>query len=157
MSSLLIGNVDLDLLEAQRQSLTRVIEDGACLDHSYPKDLAILKGLKRMLDDWSDEVYHAQNNPELQAKRSEAKPKTYWLTQQGGASFEWYLKGFDTRDAAQRYREDCGSNASYETTPITEVPEALADVPEFHGVVQDIIDALTDLEVVTSREEGGAE
>jgi hypothetical protein len=54
--TLVIGNVDLGLLEEQRLSLSRAVDCAAVGQPADQKDLGLLDGLRNLLDTWSDNM-----------------------------------------------------------------------------------------------------
>lgn len=63
MDTLIIHNVDLDLLEKQRKILSRVIDklhERNLFDND--DDRVYIEGLHNMLDYWSDKIYHESQN-----------------------------------------------------------------------------------------------
>ena len=56
--TLIIEKVDFDLLEQQRATLQKVVEDGTISQ----LDRERLRGLMNMLNDWSDERYHNEHS-----------------------------------------------------------------------------------------------
>lgn len=53
--TLVIENVDVELLEKQRRALHHLLGDVNQLFIGAPKDIELVEGLVNMLDAWSDE------------------------------------------------------------------------------------------------------
>lgn len=57
-ATIIIENVDLDLLESQRLALRRVIDAAIMGRQASREDIREAEGLENMLDVWSDNRYH---------------------------------------------------------------------------------------------------
>ena len=60
--TLIIENVDLKLLDAQRKALDEVIMNEAQCKNVTSEQLELLQGLSMMFDIWSDVEFHKEKN-----------------------------------------------------------------------------------------------
>jgi hypothetical protein len=72
----------------------------------------------------------------------------FLVLQEGGSTGELYPHIFDSPEDAQAYRQDCTVNGAYRTSPVVEVPAALAANEGLIGVLEDALRASTDLDYV---------
>lgn len=78
--------------------------------------------------------------------------KVYVLVQEGGSSSELYLHAWETGEDAEQDRVNCARNGAYRTSPVIEVPAALADQEGFYDIVEEILRAATRLEYADVKE-----
>lgn len=82
-----------------------------------------------------------------------AKDRTVFaVVQEGGSSSELYLHQFDKMEDAEQYRRDSWTDGAYRTSPVVEVPLSLADHPEFHTVVENLLKAALEVDGVEAEE-----
>lgn len=78
----------------------------------------------------------------------------YLVVQEGGASSELYVHVSASREEAQAFREDCGSNGAYRTSEVIGVPTELAALGEtFYAFVEDVVAASLDLDVIVGADD----
>lgn len=70
------------------------------------------------------------------------------LVQEGGSSTELYLHAWDTAEEAGDDRISCARDGAYRTSDVVEVDSSLAAHPEFFSVVEAILGASKNLELV---------
>ena len=59
---------------------------------------------------------------------------------------EMYAHGFDTAEDAEAYRFSCRDEGSYRTSDVIEVPELVAEHPDFWAVAEAIAGAATEVD-----------
>lgn len=79
----------------------------------------------------------------------------FLVLQEGGSTGELYAHCFDSPEDAQSYRQDCTVNGAYRTSPVVEVPAALAATEAFIAVLEDALRASAGLEYVDVDEDAG--
>ncbi|GBG14492.1 peptidoglycan lytic exotransglycosylase [Novimethylophilus kurashikiensis] len=65
----------------------------------------------------------------------------YAVIQEGGSSTELYLHLLDTAEEAEEYRVECEEEGSYRTSDVVELPASLANRPDFHQHVANLVQA----------------
>jgi hypothetical protein len=132
--TLVVPGVCLGLLELQRGALARLLSARRAGRKPRERDFELLEGLLNTLDVWRE--YHTASG---------GNTKLVWyVVQEGGSSTELYLHGFDTRRQADAYRKRAAKSA-YRTSPPVSAPRALADMPDFDRVLEEIIHEVTNI------------
>jgi len=88
------------------------------------------------------------------APKQEAKP-AYVVIQEGGSSSELYVHSHESAEDAEDDRVSCSANGAYRTSPVLELPAALAQHGEvIYEFLEDFLKASRELECVevTNRE-----
>lgn len=83
------------------------------------------------------------------APPADYEPTVHVVIQEGGATGELYVNGYDTRADAEAFRTSA-ADAAYLTSEVIPVPMSLANHPRFFEVTQALIRATTKLDMPES-------